>query len=111
MRVIIESPWRGVGETYDPIYIQYARLAMRDSLLRGEEPFASHMLYALTGVLDDYKPLERALGILAGLEWGKCAELSAIYIDYGISEGMRQGIDDAEENNRPWEMRYIGKVK
>lgn len=66
-RVILESPYAGdVGAN-----LAYARAALRDSLMRGETPVASHLLYTQTGVLDDSDPAERELGISAGLAWGK----------------------------------------
>ena len=48
-RVILESPYAGDIERN----VAYARAAMRDSLLRGEAPIASHLLYTQPGVLDD----------------------------------------------------------
>lgn len=88
-RVIIESPLAGDVEAN----VSYARACMADSLRRGEAPFASHLLY--TQVLDDVKPEERELGLSAGLEWYAGATLCAVYVDRGISGGMRRGIDAA----------------
>ena len=90
-RVIIESPYAGDIETN----IRYARAALRDSLLRGEAPLASHLLYAQPGVLSDQTPEERRFGIEAGLAWTPLADLVAVYVDRGISKGMQQGIDRA----------------
>lgn len=41
IRVVLESPYSGdiKGNT------KYARMALRDSLARGEAPIASHLLY------------------------------------------------------------------
>lgn len=61
----------------------YAREALRDSLLRGEAPIASHLLYTQKGVLDDRIREERGLGIAAGLAWG-VAEMTVVYADLGI---------------------------
>jgi hypothetical protein len=56
-RVIVESPYAG-----DIVRnITYARRAVRDSVLRGEAPIASHLLFP-AGILDDDIPKERALG-------------------------------------------------
>jgi hypothetical protein len=60
--VILESPYAGDVEAN----MRYARAAMRDSLMRGEAPFASHLLYTQEGVLLDSVPEERTLGIEAG---------------------------------------------
>lgn len=90
--VVIESPLAGdVARN-----TRYARAAMRDSLRRGEAPYASHLLYAQPGILDDLVPGEREQGISAGFAWGACAELVAVYTDLGISGGMRRGIARAE---------------
>src|SRR5690606_40243334 len=54
--VIVESPY-AAKEFFDRVRNQdYARAALRDSLLRGEAPFASHLLYTQAGVLDDDIP-------------------------------------------------------
>lgn len=71
----------------------YLRDAMRDCLLRGEAPYASHGLY--TQVLDDRIPTERELGITAGLAWQPVADAVVVYTDLGISEGMQRAIDAA----------------
>jgi hypothetical protein len=103
MKVIIESPYAGeIGRNID-----YARKCMKDSLLRGEFPLASHLLYTQPGILDDSITIERNLGIAAGLEWGKMAEKTIVYTDYGISKGMQFGIENAIENNREVQYRTI----
>ena len=101
--VIIESPFAGKIKRN----IKYARECVRDSLLKREYPIASHLLYTQKGILDDSKPEERKLGIKAGLSWGKFAELTAVYIDFGISEGMKFGIKIAKQENRKIEYRKI----
>ena len=99
--VIIESPYAGdVDEN-----IKYAIECMRDSLFRDEAPLASHLLY--TQALDDKVPEERHLGIQAGLEWGLKADLTVVYADLGISEGMQQGMRRASNESRTIEVRYI----
>lgn len=101
LKVVIESPFAG-----DLVRnIKYARLCLKDSLKRGEAPFLSHLLYPL--VLDDNDPEQRKKGIQAGLEWGRKADLRAVYVDYGISEGMEMGIKDAQKHKQPIEYRRI----
>lgn len=102
--VIVESPLSGDV----PRNIRYARACMRDALMRGDAPFASHLLYAQEGILDDLKPDERGLGIVAGFEWGRAAEATVVYTDLGISAGMKLGIQDAELSRRPVEYRKLG---
>ncbi len=43
--VILETPYRGNSYSDLEGNIEYARKCMRDSLFRGEFPFASHLLY------------------------------------------------------------------
>ena len=101
--VLIESPFAGDVERN----LAYLRAAMRDCLLRGEAPFASHALYTQPGVLDDDKAEERALGIEAGLAWGARADATVVYVDRGISSGMQQGIARAHAEGRPVERRTL----
>lgn len=101
--VIIESPYAGDIEEN----IKYARKCLRDSIMRGEVPFASHLLYTQDGVLNDLDPAERALGIELGLAFGDVAGITAVYIDLGISDGMKYGIERAIKDNRQVLFRSI----
>jgi hypothetical protein len=102
-RVILESPYAGDVAAN----VAYARRCVRDSILRGESPIASHLLYTQPGVLDDDVPAERQLGIDAGLAWGQCAEASVVYVDRGVSRGMQYGIDAAVRAGRPVDVRRL----
>ena len=88
-RVIVESPYAGDIKLNE----KYARAALRDCLLRGEAPYASHLLYTQPGVLSDSDSDERQHGIDAGLAWGKVADAVVVYTDLGISKGMKYGIE------------------
>jgi hypothetical protein len=101
--VILESPFAGDEQAN----IDYARLCVRDSLMRGEAPIASHLLYTQPTILDDSEPKERQHGINAGLAWGKVADATVVYMDRGISEGMSHGIGIAWACSRPVEYRLI----
>lgn len=103
--VIVESPFFNKDEVVQQANVAYARECIKDSLLRGESPFASHLLY--TQVLDDNIQAERTMGIEAGLDWGKVATLTAVYTDRGISEGMKRGIARAEADGRRIEYRSL----
>jgi hypothetical protein len=103
-RVVIESPFAGDVERN----LRYLRACMADCLRRGEAPFASHGLYTQPGVLDDGKPEERSLGILAGFAWRDVADLTVVYADCGITPGMEAGVADAEMKKRPVEIRSLG---
>ncbi len=102
-RVILESPYAG----NIPLNVAYARACVRDCLLRGEAPIASHLLYTQEGILEDDIPAERALGIEAGLVWGHEARLTVVYQDLGITPGMVYGIAAAKEARRPVEYRKL----
>lgn len=103
-RVILESPFAGDVQAN----LEYARAAVRDSLLRGESPLASHLLYTQPGILDDGNREERHMGIEAGLAWGTAAEATVVYTDRGISTGMHLGINRARLEGRPVEYRSLG---
>jgi hypothetical protein len=102
--VLLESPYAGDTERN----LRYLRACMRDCLLRGEAPFASHALYTQPGVLQDEVPTERALGIEAGLQWGRMAARTVVYADLGISRGMEQGVSRARAEGRGVEFRHLG---
>lgn len=91
--------------------VAYARAALHDCLRRGEAPFASHLLYTQAGVLDDTVTDERTLGIEAGLAWKRVADVSVVYTDLGISEGMRLAIARALARGRPVEYRELADWK
>ena len=101
--VLLESPYAGDIEAN----LTYARACMRDCLLRGEFPFASHLLYTQEGILDDTITSERTLGINAGFAWGLHASKTVIYLDFGISHGMSLGMIDASRSGRPIEYRVL----
>jgi len=93
---------------------RYARACMLDSLRKGEAPFAGHVLYPL--VLDDATPEERKLGMFAGFAWGEAAAVAsnkimsfvAVYMDRGVTQGMRDGIIRHERNGLRIESRLLG---
>lgn len=94
--VVVESPFAHPVPSGRGLNQLYARAALRDCLLRGEAPFASHLLYAQAHVLDDDVPAERALGMAAGWAWMHHVALVAVYVDRGISSGMEAGIARAQ---------------
>lgn len=104
--VILESPYAGDLERN----ITYARACLRDSLLRGEAPIASHLLYTQPGVLDDNIPQERQHGIDAGLAWRAVAEATVVYDDLGITQGMSYGIRAAKKAGLPIEYRQLPEI-
>lgn len=111
--VIVESPYaaRKPDGSWDPEGVEenlrYLRAAMRDCLLRGEAPYASHGLYTQPGVLNDQVPEERKLGMSGGFAWNNKADASVLYIDRGTSSGMKEGILNAVKAGRPIEVRQL----
>lgn len=101
-RVVIESPYAGDVEAN----VAYARACLRDSLLRGESPVASHLLYTQPGVLDDLDPQERACGIAAGLAWSLDAP-HVFCTDRGWSSGMRTALHYCREHHIPTHVRTL----
>lgn len=95
---VIESPFSAPDIDGIVRNVQYAMLAVRDSLGRDEAPYASHLFY--TQMLDDNNADERKLGIDAGLTICHHAEQTAVYVDYGISRGMQYGIETAKSAGR-----------
>ena len=95
---VIESPFS--APTVDGLVrnVQYTMLAVRDSLNRGEAPYASHLFY--TQILDDNNATERQLGMDAGLTICQHADQTAVYVDLGISHGMEYGIEAAKKAGR-----------
>lgn len=102
-RVILETPYAGDMAAN----VDFARQCMRDCLMRREAPFASHLLYTQDGVLLDHEPVERELGFLAAAEWLAQSEATVVYLDRGISKGMRWGIQCALDAGRPVEYRWL----
>jgi len=100
-RVILETPYAGSIRKHTA----YARSCLSDCLRRGEAPLASHLLY--TQVLDDDVPEERALGIGAGAAWIEQADALVVYIDHGISRGMKAGIAEAKKHGVQVELRSL----
>lgn len=103
--VIIESPFRAPTESLFERNLLYLDMCIRDSIIRGEAPFASHKLYP--GALQDADPGERDLGIRCGYEWWRAASLVAFYLDLGASEGMMLAQKRARTMNIKTENRRI----
>jgi hypothetical protein len=122
--VIIESPLRGRVPSWAPRWLaplfervdrwrnkRYARACMRDSLMFGEAPYASHLIYDQPGVLDDAEPAQRKIGMDAGFAWGSRGDLCAVYVDLGITDGMRRGMELALQRGLPIEERSLSAYR
>lgn len=102
-KVVLESPFAGDITANEA----YARACVRDCLLRGEAPLASHLLYTQPGILNDGDKHERAHGINAGHAWIPLADAVVVYQDRGISAGMQAGINSAKFHGVPVECRCL----
>jgi hypothetical protein len=109
-KVIIESRFSAANVEGLVRNKKFTLACMRDSFMRGEAPYASHVIYAQTHILDDFVAHERAIGMHAGFLWGDLGELTIVYVDLGISTGMQMGIDHAIKMGRPVEYRTLGFI-
>lgn len=107
IRVLLESPYRNNDPAEVQANIDYARKCVRDSVLRGEAPIASHLLFTQPGVLNDNVSDERALGIEAGLAWMSYADKMVVYCDRGVSDGMREAMRRAQHSGLEVELREL----
>jgi len=107
--VDVETPYMGKNEDEVRRNLLYARACVRDCLLRGETPFASHLFFTQPGILDDNVQTEREMGIDAGkiLIESLPGIVTVVYQNLGISKGMQYGIDRATKNSRIIEYRLL----
>jgi hypothetical protein len=103
--VVIESPFRATPYYTQEQHRLYLYHAVADCIRRGESPFASHLI--LPEVLNDDDEYERALGIRVGTNWGKYADLVAVYSCLGVSPGMQSAIQYYKGLNKPIEWRRL----
>jgi hypothetical protein len=107
--VDVESPYNAPTTKEIIRNVRYARACFSDCLRRGEIPYASHIVFTQPGILDDKNPNERIQGIMAGKEiTKKLNATTVVYIDLGISQGMKIGIELAEKSGRKIEYRTLG---
>ena len=107
-RVVVDSPYAGglIARWHNR---RFARACIRDCLMRGEAPLASHLLYTQSRVLRDHVPGERAMGIEAGHAWIAVADAVVVYLPSGAlsTPGMNLGIKRAKEAGIPVEYRRL----
>jgi hypothetical protein len=99
--VILESPFRGDAKTNT----EYVKLAIQDSVERGESPVAFHLLYS--DIYDINNPQHNAIVKKLKESWSLLSKKTVVYIDEGVSEGMLDGITDAAARGKEIEFRKI----
>jgi hypothetical protein len=90
--VYIESPH--AGAVYK--HTLFLKRCIKDSIKRGEIPFASHLFY--TQVLNDKIPEQRKQGIDLGDQIRLKCDYTVFYIDLGWSKGMVHGLVYCQNN-------------
>ena len=103
--VMVESPYRATEHRTLAQHREYLRMALADCIRRNESPMASHHLFP--EILNDDTPYERALGIRAGLAWGRHCDAVAVYSDLGVTPGMREAISEYKSAGKVIEWRGI----
>lgn len=64
-------------------------------------------MFCVASDFDDKNEAHRALGLTAARVLIQRCDLVAVYIDHGISEGMRRALEFAHEINKPVDVRRI----
>lgn len=96
--VMVESPYSNDDDQVMQGNIDYAQMAMIDSLyFHGESPMLTHLIY--TQVIDEATP-DRDFGIKAGQAWRRAASQTIPYVDRGISNGMIYAIAAALKDHK-----------
>lgn len=105
--VLIESPYNGHPDGIEGAE-RYAKACMKYAIDHGATPLASHLLY--TQVLDDRKPEERAKGKQLGWKWLRHVHEIWVFVDYGMTEGMIEGLHENNDLPGPRPTKFI-KIK
>jgi len=106
-RVIIESPCAAVSNEEWIANADYLNECLRDSIARGEAPYASHGIFAFSGAFEDADPEQREACMLAGFAWQTAAEAVIVYTDRGMSAGMVRAVELAAKQGITVEQRSI----
>ena len=106
MRVVVESPFAGGFSN-----VRYGRECLRDCINRGESPFASHLLYAQKGLLNDSIAEERKKGMAAAAAWLEVSDYVCVYMDLGITPGMVAGVVHATRLGKQIRLRWIRGIR
>lgn len=98
-RVILESPLAWDSKEEKERNLSYAKDCLTHSLWLGEAPVAFHLLYPKVagGILRDEDTQARNLGLWCGNRWLKGAQLVAFYTDHGMTSGMEERLELAQD--------------
>lgn len=102
---IVESPFAG-GSDWAAAYLSQC---LAYCVARGWSPYASHAILTRPGILRDDCPSERDVGMQLGFAWRRVADFTVVFIDHGLTEGMRLGIDHADRLG--CEIRWVAEWK
>jgi hypothetical protein len=102
--VVIESPYTGDVERN----VAYLQRCIKNSIERGEAPFASHQMY--TTALDDENEEQRNLGIECGYTWLREAHCQAFYLDHGWSRGMIEAWRIGWAMQKSYDIRFLDRL-
>ena len=104
-RVIIESPY--AARTVQGLVVRrnYLKACVQDSMERGESPLAGHGFY--TQFLNDRDPRARKIGMTLAKQWMYVCHFVAVYLNYGWSPGMVEGVRLARLVGKPVEERHL----
>ena len=111
--VCIESPFKPASildlEPKKAILenIRYAQACMADSVKRGEYPLVPHLLYLQQGILSGPPVKQRETADSASRAWAERADVTAVYLDHGVTDGMKTGQEAAAKAGRPVIERWL----
>ena len=113
--IILESPYSGDI----PTHVAYAQRAMHNSREKGEIVIIPHLLWTQHHLAPTYfvcdwddkyevKNGGREESLKQICKLRKMADKIVFYMDYGMSSGMKDGLEQCKRENIPYEERYIG---
>lgn len=107
--VVLLTPWEGFRERLR--LKQYIRTCIRDCIVREELPWGPQVMLAWTEALYEDDPEQRREGIELGKQMVRRSDSVALYIDLGVSAGMREIANYAAFHSKPVDKRRVYKEK
>ena len=93
-KAYICSPYRAMTQEQLDNHIDYAQYITKKALIAGIAPITPHLY--MTQCLDESIAGQRNIGLAAGMELLNGCDFIIVGVKYGISEGMRGEIQEAE---------------